>query len=57
MGDGNIRRVLRDTSAFLYVDYLFAQVMALDLPARALTWRNLWAGLRRPLVWTTCSSC
>ena len=43
--------ILRDTSAFLYVDYLIALLMALDLAARALTWPNLWAGLRRPLVW------
>lgn len=42
---------LRDSVAFLYIDYLIAALMAADIGARMLAWRRFWAGFRSPLLW------
>jgi voltage-gated potassium channel len=43
--------LLRETPVFLGIDYAIAALMALDLTARALSWRDLRAWIRRPIVW------
>ena len=43
--------LLRETPLFLAIDYAIAALLALDLAARALAWRDLRAWLRRPIVW------
>lgn len=43
--------VLGDTPAFLIIDYVVAFLLAADLTARALAWRNLKAWIVRPIVW------
>jgi voltage-gated potassium channel len=42
---------LRDTPAFLIVDYVVAAVLALDIAARALAYPSLRAWILRPIVW------
>ena len=43
--------LLRDTPAFLFIDYFLALVLAVDLTARALATENLIAWLKRPVTW------
>ncbi|MBS0489145.1 MAG: ion transporter [Proteobacteria bacterium] len=43
--------LLRDTPAFLFIDYAMALVLATDLVARALASDNLAAWIRRPVTW------
>ncbi len=43
--------ILKQTRSFLYLDYAVAAILALDLAARALAWRNLKSWIKRPIVW------
>lgn len=43
--------VLRDTPAFLFIDYGMAFILATDLIARAIASDNLMAWLKRPVTW------
>lgn len=42
---------IRETPAFLVLDYVIALALALDLIARALSWRSVRAWSARPIVW------
>lgn len=42
---------LRDFPAYLYVDYTVACILAADIAARALSYRNLREWLRKPNTW------
>lgn len=43
--------ILRETRVFLLIDYGVALLLAADLAARALAWRDLKSWIRRPIVW------
>ena len=43
--------LLRDSPAFLVIDYTMAFVLAVDLTARAFASDNVWSWLKRPVTW------